>query len=245
MPVVPGDRSCGISENMSNRRCSCGTVFCVIYNGESCALKVGQAIEKDTFQEEVKVMEQLAGAGGAPLVLATCPEKPAFVMTLCGTLSLDRFLRKKKKASTCVKVARLVAKALREVHAKGVVHCDLKSNNVLVDVDANGKPTGVHIIDFGLARPAGTLLKIMVPKGSAGEWYCPCFYMGKLVSLKCDMQGMADILSDIAKCNSAVADDLQELITNGRHANHKQRLSAKETLAKLKAISALKGRKVT
>ncbi|XP_063591896.1 uncharacterized protein LOC134768985 [Penaeus indicus] len=144
---------------------ACGSVFLVSYSGASCALKVVKASKKTAFTREVKIMRRLAGAGGAPLVLAACPEMPAFIMTYCGKVTLDKFFKQKQEFGTCIKVVRLLAKALQEVHAKGVVHCDLKSNNVLVDVDADGKPTGVHIIDFGLARRPGKSLKMRAPEG--------------------------------------------------------------------------------
>ena len=45
-----------------------------------------------------------------------------------------------------------VCHAVRHVHARLVVHCDIKPSNVLASRDADG-PGRVHVVDFGAARP--------------------------------------------------------------------------------------------
>lgn len=55
-----------------------------------------------------------------------------------------------------------VCHAARHVHARLVVHCDLKPSNVLASRDADGR-THVHVVDFGAARPL-----VVEPGGGAG-----------------------------------------------------------------------------
>ncbi len=49
-------------------------------------------------------------------------------------------------------VAVQIARALREAHAKGVVHRDLKPGNVMLAPDADGEGDYVKVLDFGLVK---------------------------------------------------------------------------------------------
>jgi TolB-like protein len=53
-------------------------------------------------------------------------------------------------AEKALSIARQVADGLKEAHRLGVVHRDLKPQNILLDRDG-----GVHILDFGIARLVG------------------------------------------------------------------------------------------
>jgi serine/threonine-protein kinase len=54
-----------------------------------------------------------------------------------------------------LKIAQDIASALAYVHAQGVVHRDIKPDNLLLDDGASGAPPTLKIGDFGLARLAG------------------------------------------------------------------------------------------
>lgn len=80
----------------------------------------------------------------------------------------------------------VVAKALHHAHQRGVIHRDLKPNNILVDED--DMP---HIVDFGLARresAASTLTTVGQPFGTLA-------YMSPEQAR--GMPGLADARSDV------------------------------------------------
>ncbi|HET9626083.1 MAG TPA: serine/threonine-protein kinase [Kofleriaceae bacterium] len=49
-------------------------------------------------------------------------------------------------------IAAQIARATAALHAAGVIHCDLKPDNVLVREDGAGEPLQIKVIDFGVAR---------------------------------------------------------------------------------------------
>src|SRR4029078_9695481 len=52
-----------------------------------------------------------------------------------------------------------VADAIRYVHEKGVVHCDIKAENILLSSERSEAGRRMHrvkLLDFGLARPQTT-----------------------------------------------------------------------------------------
>lgn len=53
------------------------------------------------------------------------------------------------------RVLSAVLSALEVIHAKGLVHRDIKPHNVFLLDDPEGAPYGTKLLDFGLMRPAG------------------------------------------------------------------------------------------
>lgn len=81
--------------------------------------------------------------------------QPYFVMELLEGRTLTRILREEGpiEPGRCVTIARQIAEALAAAHAMGVIHRDLKPDNVILV-----RPTGAHmtvkVLDFGLAKVA-------------------------------------------------------------------------------------------
>jgi eukaryotic-like serine/threonine-protein kinase len=107
---------------------------------------------------------------------------PAFVMNLLEGEPLGTRIEREQRLGLgqTAAVLRLVTSALRAAHAAGVVHRDLKPDNIFLTREPNGA-TGVRVLDFGIARferpsekltVTGTLMGTpvyMSPEQAAGE----------------------------------------------------------------------------
>ncbi|MEZ4224987.1 MAG: serine/threonine-protein kinase [Polyangiaceae bacterium] len=142
-----------------------GTVYQVRHRtlGRSLALK---ALRRDLAEDPELAPRFIQEAKAAARVthphvvqitdFGTLPHgEPYFVMELVEGMPLGRLLREAGPLGPgrCANISRQIAEALAAAHACGVIHRDLKPDNVQV-VEA---PTGdiVKVLDFGLAKVAG------------------------------------------------------------------------------------------
>ncbi|XP_063594937.1 uncharacterized protein LOC134771912 [Penaeus indicus] len=132
-----------------------GKVFLAEYKKTKYALKVDCTSQmRGHYYREVVFLERLGGAGGAPTPIRFCPLIPAFLMSLSKGYNLEDYLSDAKEDVDLLflyNVAIRVTERLAEIHRKGVVHCDLKADNVMFSVDGDGKLEEVYIIDFSCA----------------------------------------------------------------------------------------------
>ncbi len=73
-----------------------------------------------------------------------------FVMPLVPGMNLHQFRHRRSALGDVVDIAIQIAEALEYSHARGVVHRDIKPDNVMVAEEAGG--LRVRVMDFGLAR---------------------------------------------------------------------------------------------
>ncbi len=112
-------------------------------------LRMKDPKDRDRVDREMRVMRQLSGHIGIAQLLE-CAETPQYVyiiMEYCAGGSLLDYVRGKRRLSeneACLLFQQLLA-ALQHCHGRGVVHRDIKLENVLLD--GHG---GVKLIDFGL-----------------------------------------------------------------------------------------------
>ncbi|XIA65223.1 bifunctional protein-serine/threonine kinase/phosphatase [Bradyrhizobium sp. TZ2] len=75
-------------------------------------------------------------------------------------------------------LAQKIARGIVAVHRAGIVHRDIKPDNVIVCAPVPGQPTGVKIIDFGLARHTTSKEVGIVAEPGTPSFMAPELYAG-------------------------------------------------------------------
>ncbi|XP_063879454.1 uncharacterized protein LOC135110783 [Scylla paramamosain] len=113
-----------------------GLVHRTVYEDQDAVVKVPRLGDffASHFRHEAQVLRHLDGAGRAPCLLHLGPpEDPRIFMTNAGSTTLQDLLDEAAlDEQGVVQVVLSVALRVQEVHAKGVVHNDLKADNVMV-----------------------------------------------------------------------------------------------------------------
>jgi tetratricopeptide (TPR) repeat protein len=118
-----------------------------------------------------------------------------YAMEMIDGLPLDAYVRKKKlNERQILELMRLVCLGVQHAHVRGVIHCDLKPDNILVSED--GQP---HVLDFGLARLTTTRPDGLTENGSAPgtpSWMSPEQAAGQLecIDTRSDVYSLGKIL---------------------------------------------------
>ncbi|XP_037790074.1 mitogen-activated protein kinase 12-like [Penaeus monodon] len=135
----------------------------------------------------------MGGAGGAPIPLGLCESPPALLMSRAGSCTLDDALwHKTLSEAQLLEVALRLCRRVKEIHAKGVVHNDLKTNNIMLSADLD-----VHIIDFGLASPEHALTKRDI-QDCFPDWLAPEVLLGGgRNTFASDVYSVGHVLSEI------------------------------------------------
>jgi len=132
-----------------------------LFPGREVVVKALHAADLDRRPEEVFAEAHVLSDVKHPAVIGVLDwgyvdpaalSRPYIVMPYFPGVSLQQLVHQRGALSPeqLVAVARQVAAGMREAHARGVWHLDLKPDNVLVSDAGDGWQ--VRIIDFGLAR---------------------------------------------------------------------------------------------
>uniref|UniRef100_A0A0P4W4D1 Protein kinase domain-containing protein n=1 Tax=Scylla olivacea TaxID=85551 RepID=A0A0P4W4D1_SCYOL len=139
-------------------RGSYGVVHLVDYGGELLVRK--RFYEANLMDDEAYALWLLEGAGGVPILRGVVKEPPTLYMTYCGCVTLEAFFESRPEAGLLLEVLLDLAQRVAEIHDKGLVHLDLKGDNVMVEVDRTQKrkrwaKCKVTLVDFAMLGDYG------------------------------------------------------------------------------------------
>ncbi len=155
----------------------------------SVALKVLRG-ETPKLREEVRLHGDLEHDAIARLYDAgrTPDNRSYIVMEFVEGIPLHKYLET-ASLNDALETFKAVGKAIAFVHARGLLHLDLKPSNILVTAD--GRP---KILDFGIGQRLGPLTK---PKGLTDYYASPEQRYGQVVSVTSDVYSLGVLLRDI------------------------------------------------
>ena len=151
----------------------------------------------DRFRNELKVARQISHKNVCRMYDLNKAGGSYFItMEYVPGGDLKRFIRRSQQLSlgTAVSIAKQICEGLAEAHRLGVVHRDLKPNNIMIDDIGN-----VRIMDFGIARSLET--KGLTGKGliiGTPEYMSPEQAEAKEVDRRSDIYSLGVIIYEMA-----------------------------------------------
>jgi serine/threonine protein kinase len=105
------------------------------------------------FLQEVSIMEFLSENSNIARIIGFSTSPPCIVMKYYQTGSLKSWLDSSdtKTRPIVLRFMQDISAALQAMHSQGLAHCDVKLDNILIDVDKLGNLYGV-LTDFGISQ---------------------------------------------------------------------------------------------
>lgn len=182
-------------------RGSTATVSIVRWGGHNKAvLKKLETPNSWVFFNEVTALKLLGGAGGAPELIGVSYEPPLLLMSCRGRHTLHDVLDELVLPDGLLLWLGLeVARCLREVHSVGVIHNDLKDDNVVVILPrAQTQAPQVSLVDFGLACDQGSSLRLRLSHEARYYfWVAPEVLAGGVSTQGSDVYSLGTLLEEL------------------------------------------------
>jgi hypothetical protein len=188
----------------------------------------GDSTYLERFRREARVAAGLQHPNLVPIYDFNAGDRPYLVMEYVEGGDLGERLRAGNAPEPEALAEQLLA-ALRHIHAAGVIHRDIKPNNVLVDSYGEARLT-----DFGIAQPRDAAQLTQTGQVIGTETYlAPEVLAGEPATVRSDLYALGVVLARAAECDGAGA-DLWALIEQLRDDDPNARpLDAREALESL------------
>lgn len=191
---------------------SFGTIYLGNYCDQTVAIKTVENTLSDEdykqFVREVQIMSRLRSPHIVQLYGACLePENLCLSMEYMDKGSLNKVLTQSPLTLQKQKEYALsIAKGLSYLHKHNIVHCDLKSSNILIN--SKGE---VKITDFGLSKTNMKSIRVIHEKSQAIEWQAPeCLKLQAKFTSASDVYAFGMILWELTTGKKPFAQFTQE-----------------------------------
>jgi eukaryotic-like serine/threonine-protein kinase len=143
------------------------------------------------INQEAKLLAQLEHPGLAPVYDAgTLPDgRTYYAMRLIQGRRLDEFLCQEPALPVRLRLFEKICEAVAFAHNRGVIHCDLKPQNVMV-----GEFGEVFVVDWGVAR---AIDGAQLPAAGTPQYMAPEQSYSHTLDARTDIFALGRILSDL------------------------------------------------
>jgi serine/threonine protein kinase/protein-disulfide isomerase len=187
--------------------------------GGRLALKVLDPQKSDSpdfvkrFQQEVRVVRSLQHHNTIKIWDVGRTEQGCLFMAmeLVDGEPLTKLIERESPfpADRVVRVGRQILLSLAEAHQKGVVHRDLKPDNVMIQ-QLRGEPDYVKVLDFGIAKAMGEMAMVKTQTGmvlGTAAYAAPELLRGRGIGPATDLYALGLILLEMLTGEPAVSGD--------------------------------------
>ncbi|HXB66951.1 MAG TPA: protein kinase [Candidatus Acidoferrales bacterium] len=154
----------------------------------------GTASPLDRFIQEAKAASALNHPNIVTIYeVIHAASRLAIVMELVDGMALRQLCGSPLPIDQVLHLGEQIARALAAAHARGIVHCDIKPENLMV------RPDGfVKVMDFGLARDLASITTSSVPAAGTLRYMPPEQSRGEAPSPACDIFSLGIVLYELA-----------------------------------------------